>query len=217
MLITIMLIAAVVALGLPLALRSAPQQDANPLGPKADRHMRWVERHPGEVTTGDIEQVLNRAGLCPADVRTVSEKAVRLGIRPFTMWMFIQSYGERELALAVAADVPHETLLGHLADGDLPDFAELEIFAAFNGLEAAFQRASEDTADAYAHGTGFDGFDCFDGPAPVAAGSSTPHGLGDLDLDEAGDWYDLPDNLSSFEVNSDEPVKDWEFGDGRVA
>lgn len=215
MLITIMLIAAVVALGLPLALRTAPQQDANPVGHVADRRMRWVERHPGEVNTADIAQVLTHAGLCPADVRTVSEKAVRLGIRPFTMWMFIQSYGERELALAVAADVPHETLLGHLADGDLPDFTELEVFAAFNGLEAAFQRASEDAAEGYA--AGFDDFDCFDGPVPVAAGSSTPHGPGDLDLDEPGDWYDLPDNLWSFEVTSDEPVKDWEFGDGRVA
>jgi len=99
--------------------------------------LRWVERHPGEVNTGDIERVLLRQGLSLADVRLVTNRAFSLGIKPFTMWMWIQAYGARELAVAVAGDLPHDELLEHLGEGTLPDFHELEVFAGLNGLEAA--------------------------------------------------------------------------------
>lgn len=102
-----------------------------------DRRLRWVERHPGEVNTGDIERVLLRQGLSPTDVRLVTNRAFSLGLKPFTMWMWIQAYGARELAVTVAGDLPHDELLEHLGEGTLPDFHELEMFAALNGLEAA--------------------------------------------------------------------------------
>ena len=102
-----------------------------------DRRLRWVEHHPGEVNTGDIERVLLRQGLSLADVRLVTNRAFSLGIKPFTMWMWIQAYGARELAVAVAGDLPHDDLIEHLGEGTLPDFHELEVFAGLNGLEAA--------------------------------------------------------------------------------
>lgn len=220
MLIAILLIGAV-ALGWPLVLRSSPKKDTRPTGAGVDRRMRWVERHPGEVNSGDIERVLTSEGLCLADARLVSEKAFALGTKPFTMWMFIKTYGARELAVAVVAEVAHDRLLEHLADGSLPNFAELEVFASLNGLVAASDRSGKGISGA-GYDTGFEGFE-FDGfgattPEPASHG---PHrSPADLDIHEPGDWDGLPDNLASFEVPSDEPVRDmdfgdWEFGDGR--
>jgi hypothetical protein len=135
MLMTISLVGAV-ALGWLLASGGlAPRGVGRSHG--LDRRLRWVERHPGEVNTGDIERVLLRQGLSLADVRLVTNRAFSLGIKPFTMWMWIQAYGARELAVAVAGDLPHDELLEHLGEGTLPDFHELEVFAALNGLEAA--------------------------------------------------------------------------------
>lgn len=216
MLITIILIAAV-ALGWPLVLRgNASGRPSPPAG--LDRRMKWVERHPGEANTGDIERMLTAGGLCLEDVRKVSDKAFRLGIKPFTMWMFIQTYGARELAVAVAAEVSHDELLEHLAEGSLPNFAELEVFAALNGLRAA----SHDPADESRSRR--DRLPEMEKPA-----SGPSRTLDDLDIHEPGDWDGVPDNLTSFEVPSDEPVADWDFGeefgesgkkgfgDGRVA
>ena len=135
MLMAILLVGAV-ALGWLLACGGlAPRGAGRSHG--LDRRLRWVERHPGEVNTGDIERVLLRQGLSLADVRLVTNRAFSLGIKPFTMWMWIQAYGARELAVAVAGDLPHDELLEHLGEGTLPDFHELEVFAALNGLEAA--------------------------------------------------------------------------------
>lgn len=216
MLITIILIGAV-ALGWPLLLRGTGTSRPSPSsGP--DRRMKWVERHPGEANSGDIERMLTVAGLCLEDVRKVSDKAFRLGVKPFTMWMFIQTYGARELAVAVAAEMTHDELLVHLADGSTPNFAELEVFAALNGLRAASEHPATDSRTRRE-------------PQPRTERPVTGRGrtLDDLDIHDPGDWDGVPDNLASFEVPSDEPVADWDFGeefgesgkkgfgDGRVA
>ena len=200
MLITIILIAAV-ALGWPLVLRG--NASGRP-GPTAglDRRTKWVERHPGEANTGDIERVLTAQGLCLEDVRKVSDKAFRLGIKPFTMWMFVQTYGARELAVAVAAEVSHDELLEHLAEGSLPNFAELEVFAALNGLRAA---SHDPTGEARSRRAPL--------PEMEKPASGPSRTLDDLDIHDPGDWDGVPDNLTSFEVPSDEPVADWEFGE----
>ena len=103
---------------------------------RLDRRLRWLEEHPGEVDARDVERALLRHGLSPTDVRLVAGRASALAITPFTMWMWIQAYGARELAVAVAGDLPHERLLEHLGEGTLPDFAQLEVLAALNGLAA---------------------------------------------------------------------------------
>lgn len=171
------LLAGAVALGWLLARGTA----ANPIadGPRLrqDRRLRWVERHPGEVNTGDVERVLLAHGLDLSDVRLVSAKAFALGIKPFTMWMWLKTYGARELAVAVAAEVPHEQLLEHLSEGTLPRFDELEVFAALNGLAAASQR----TGRAARRGI----------TAPVARVREQVRlrrTLADLDIHDPGDW-----------------------------
>lgn len=140
--LTAILLVCAVALGWLLACGGLAPRSIAPAG-GLDRRLRWVERHPGEVNTGDIERVLLRHGLSAADVRLVANRAFALGIKPFTMWMWIQAYGARELAVAVAGDLPHDELLEHLGEGTLPDFHELEMFASLNGLEAAMGGAEK--------------------------------------------------------------------------
>ena len=169
--LTAVLLVGAVALGWLLACGGLVPRS---IGPRTglDRRLRWVERHPGEVNTGDIERVLLRHGLAVADVRLVTNRAFALGIRPFTMWMWIQAYGARELAVAVAGDLPHEELLEHLGEGTLPDFHELEVFAALNGLEAV---------------TGSGGSQ--HRPAPEPRRAEKQHAtLADLDVHEPGTW-----------------------------
>lgn len=216
MLITIMLIAAA-ALAVPFLLRSSSgggAKSAPGATGGADRRLRWVERHPGEVNTGDIERLLTADGLCLSDVRKVSEKAFALHIKPFTMFMFAKTYGARELAIAVAAEVSHDTLLEHLEEGTLPNFAELEVFAALNGLVTASGRPGTNHASY---------LEDFEFPEPTAGAVAPPsRSPEDLEIFEPGDWDGVPDNLTSFEVPSDEPVQDpdfgdWEIGNGEVA
>lgn len=213
MLITILLIAAA-ALGLPLLYRASPTRESGATA-ATDRRTRWVERHPGEVNTGDIERLLSADGLCLSDVRKVSEKAFGLNIKPFTMWMFLKTYGARELAIAVVAEVSHDDLLAHLEHGTLPNFAELEVFAGLNGLVAAAGRPDSTHASYLAD---------FELPEKTAGGVPAGHGRSpeDLEIFEPGDWDGTPDNLTSFELPSDEPVQDpdfgdWEIGDNEVA
>lgn len=181
MLMAVLLVAAV-ALGWVLAY-GATSPEPRGAATKRDRRLRWVERHPGEVNTGDVERALLADGLCLADVRLVTEKAFELRIRPFTMWMWIKQYGARELAFAVAAETPHDTLLEHLGEGTLPDFSELEVFAGLNGLVAAAERSG--TAG---RATG--------ASAPATAPEAEPvrrrRTLADLDVHEPGEWPHPP-------------------------
>lgn len=181
MLMAVLLVAAV-ALGWVLAYGTTSPERRG-AATKHDRRLRWVERHPGEVNTGDVERALLAEGLCLSDVRLVAEKAFELRIRPFTMWMWIRQYGARELAFAVAAETPHDTLLEHLSEGTQPDFTELEVFAALNGLVAAAEHSG--TAG---RSTGLAEPDTAREPEP-ARGRRT---LADLDVHDPGDWPHVP-------------------------
>lgn len=99
-----------------------------------NRRLRYVERHPQRVNLGDIETLMRAHELPEAEIRLLSAKARGRGIRPLTMWMWIQQRGVHTLAVVVAADLSHEELIAHLAHGTVPDLAELEVFAALNGL-----------------------------------------------------------------------------------
>jgi hypothetical protein len=99
-----------------------------------DRRLRWVERHPDQVNSGDIRKLLARE-LTTGQVELVCTKARDLGVAPFTMWLWIRCFDVRTLALAVAADTSHAKLLAHLGAGVAPDVETLEVFAAINGLQ----------------------------------------------------------------------------------
>lgn len=99
-----------------------------------NRRLRYVERHPQRVNLGDIETLMRAHELPEEEIRLLSAKARNRGIRPLTMWMWIQQRGVHTLAVVVAADLSHEELIAHLAHGTVPDLAELEVFAALNGL-----------------------------------------------------------------------------------
>lgn len=98
------------------------------------RRLRHVERHPREVTTADVARLLRLHELPDEEVRFVLAKAEELGVGAFTLWMWIKRFDVHALAVVLGADLSHTELLRHLADGSLPDLAELEVFAVLNGL-----------------------------------------------------------------------------------
>ncbi|ANH39847.1 hypothetical protein I601_3441 [Nocardioides dokdonensis FR1436] len=98
------------------------------------RRLRYVERHPQRVNLGDIESLMRAHEMPEDEIRLLTAKARSRGIRPLTMWMWVQQRGVHTLAVVVAADLSHEALISHLAHGTVPDLAELEVFAALNGL-----------------------------------------------------------------------------------
>ncbi|NHC21723.1 hypothetical protein G6553_00865 [Nocardioides sp. IC4_145] len=130
--IPILVSLAVLVLAWPVATGSLPTAGG---GRRADaRRLRHVERHPREVTTADVARLLRVHELPAEEVRFVLGKADDLGVGAFTLWMWIQRFDVHALAVALGADLSHADLLRHLADGSLPDLAELEVFAVLNGL-----------------------------------------------------------------------------------
>lgn len=129
--VVLALLVAAVACAWPLAssLRGSSR------GRERDRRLRYVTRHPEQVNTGDICRLLARE-LDRQEVDLVVDRAADLGVKPWTMLSWIQRYDVRTLAVVIAAEVSHEDLLLHLGNGTLPDLAELEVFAAINGLPA---------------------------------------------------------------------------------
>jgi hypothetical protein len=110
-----------------------------------DRRLRWVERHPDHVNSGDVRRLLARD--LPADqAELVVAKARLRGVRPLTMWLWVNRFGARTLALAIAADVTHDELLAHLGTGVAPDLETLEVFAALNGLGEVTTTPTDATA-----------------------------------------------------------------------
>jgi hypothetical protein len=96
-----------------------------------------VRRHPLYANSGDIERLLAAGGLAEDDVRLVSARAEAAGIKPFTLWLCLQCFDVRTLAVVVAADIGHDELIDRLASRDVSDLAELEVFARLNGLSLA--------------------------------------------------------------------------------
>ena len=104
-------------------------------GRERDRRLRYVARHPDKVNTGDIARLLARE-LDRGDVELIVDRAQALGVKPWTMYSWIQRFDVQTLAVVIAAELSHEELLLHLGNGTLPDLGELEVFAALNGLPA---------------------------------------------------------------------------------
>ncbi|MDN4162165.1 hypothetical protein [Nocardioides abyssi] len=150
--VVILVCAAGLVLAWPLATGSLPTSAGG--GRRADaQRLRHVERHPRDVTTADVARLLRAHELPPEEIRFVLGKADQLGVGAFTLWMWIKRFDVHALAVVIGADIGHAELLRHLADGSLPDLAELEVFAVLNGLprgRAAVttheERASEPTA-----------------------------------------------------------------------
>lgn len=104
---------------------------------ESDRRLRWVARHPDQVNSGDIARLLLAHELPSHEVRLILDKAGAVGIKPLTMWMWIQRFDVHALALVVGADLKHRELLEHLSNGTVPDMEELKVFAALNGLSVS--------------------------------------------------------------------------------
>lgn len=132
--ITLIAIACVVVVAWPLACGVSAPASGRTRNRDADRRARYVEAHPQLANSGDVERRLLEAGLSSAEARLVREKAADHGIKPFTMWMWIDQYDAATLAVVVLADLRHDELLAHLGSGTVPDLEQLQLFASINGL-----------------------------------------------------------------------------------
>lgn len=132
--ITGILVFVLIALALGLVLGSAGPSTKHARNTSETRRQRYVQRNPDQVNSLDITRMLEDAGLPDHDVRLIIGKARQLGIRPFTMLMWLKRYDARALAIVVAADLTHTELLTHLGEGSLPDLEDLRVFAELNGL-----------------------------------------------------------------------------------
>lgn len=132
--ITFIAIVCVVAVAWPIACGASSPASGRTRNRDAGRRTRYVEAHPQHANSGDVERRLLAADLTPAEARLVVEKASAHGIKPFTMWMWIDQYDVKTLAVVVTADLSHHELLAHLGAGTLPDLEQLRLFASINGL-----------------------------------------------------------------------------------
>ncbi len=116
----------------------------------AARRARFVEANPTHANSTDIVAGLVRGGFSPHQAHFVIDHARRSGVRPFTMWLWLERFGADALGVAVAADLTQAQLLAHLGSGTAPDLGELGLFASLNGLDldgvGAVARGSSDLA-----------------------------------------------------------------------
>lgn len=101
---------------------------------KAERRARYVARNPHEVDLGDIRLMLRRGGLSADQIDFVATRATEMGIRPFTMLVWLKRFDAPALATAIAADLSHDDLIAHVSNGTVPDLDGLAIFAELNGF-----------------------------------------------------------------------------------
>ncbi len=101
------------------------------------RRRKFVEQNPTHVNSEDIRARLVREGVGPAQAAFITAKAADHGIKPFTMWLWIEQFDAQALGIVVAADLSHRDLLTHISNGTVPDLEELTLFAAANGLTFA--------------------------------------------------------------------------------
>ncbi|MDN4162166.1 hypothetical protein [Nocardioides abyssi] len=133
MVTTLLVLAGLVLVAWPVATGSLPTSTGS--GRRADaRRLRALDLRPGEATSADVARLLRAHELPAEEVRFVLAKADELGVAPFTLWMWVKRFDVHALAVVLGADLTHDALLHHLAAGSLPDLAELEVFAALNGL-----------------------------------------------------------------------------------
>ena len=99
--------------------------------------------HPTHVNSADIVAALGREGVPVQQARFITERADEQGIKPFTMWLWLEQFGAEVLGIVVAADLTHEQLLTHISNGTVPDLEELKLFASANGLDVADRPQSD--------------------------------------------------------------------------
>mgnify|MGYP000686962602 CR=1 FL=1 len=153
-------------------------------GRDRDRRLRYVERNPQRVNTGDIATLMRAHELPEDEIELVLDTSRRLGVPPLTMWMWIREFGVHTLSTVLAADLRHEVLLSHLAHKTLPNLDELQVFAALNKQQA--QRPTTVGKPSYAAAT-----------AATHAGMTT---TGDLPpIAEPGTWAMVVDAVQAAE------------------
>ncbi len=116
------------------SLASAPATDFSRRR-SAARRAAFVAQNPTHVNSGDILAALVAEGMDAGQAHFVLDRGRELGIRPFTMWLWLVQSDARALGIVVAADLTHTELLTHISNGTMPDLDELEVFATANGFE----------------------------------------------------------------------------------
>ncbi|CAN5252967.1 hypothetical protein BH09ACT12_BH09ACT12_07090 [soil metagenome] len=101
----------------------------------ASRRAKFVATNPTHVNSSDVVSALTRAGVSDGQARFITHRAQGQGIRPFTLWLWIEQFGAEALTIVVAADLTHRDLLTHISNGTMPDLEELKLFASANGLD----------------------------------------------------------------------------------
>jgi hypothetical protein len=107
------------------------------------RREKFVARNPTHVNSADIVASLRRAGIDADQATFITDRAHEQGIKPFTLWLWVEQFGAEALSIVVAADLTHRDLLTHISNGTVPDMEELKLFASANGLEVEAATATE--------------------------------------------------------------------------
>lgn len=133
MVFTYLVISMVCVAALVACSTTQPAGDRNPERSTA-RRRRFVTQNPTHVTTEDVRRQLVREGVSPEQAELITAKAAEHGVRPFTMWLWMQRSGAQSLGIVVGADLSHRDLLTHISNGTVPDLEELALFASANGV-----------------------------------------------------------------------------------
>lgn len=113
---------------------------------QAARRAKYVASNPTHVNSADIVAALMLDGVPDEQARFITERAHELGVKPFTMWLWLEQFDAQALSIVIAADLTHRDLLTHLSEGTMPDMEELRLFASANGLDADAPVADEKDA-----------------------------------------------------------------------
>ncbi len=100
----------------------------------SERRRAFIEQNPTHVHSHDILALLRTAGMPAEQAHYIVDKAEVDGIKPFTLWLWLNRFDAEALGLAVAADLTQRQMLTHLSNDTTPDADELRLFASFNGL-----------------------------------------------------------------------------------
>lgn len=134
---TLALLIGCLALGVLAATQASRPATEHSRTREAARRARFVAANPTHVNSADIVSGLCRDGLAPEQARRIADHALAQGIKPFTMWLWLEQFGAEAFGIVVAADLTHRELLTHISDGTLPDMDELKLFASASPLDLA--------------------------------------------------------------------------------
>lgn len=129
-----LIVVGILVLAWPLAVGASRPATGVGRDRDADRRARYVARNPHEVSVADIRVLLTAGGLDDAQVEFVTARAHDLGIKPFTMLVWLKRFDATALATVIAADLSQHDLIAHISEGTVPNLAELSVFAELNGF-----------------------------------------------------------------------------------